>query len=225
MIRLVLLRHGSSEWNLCGRFTGWTEIALDEQGLSQARQAGKRLDDAGLHFDEVHDSVLLRAHQTVDCILKEELPRYSSWRLNERHYGKLQGMNKEEIFALWGEQRARLWWRGYFEAPPPLDLDDPRHPRFDPLYADLDPALLPASESLADCQKRLLPYWNEVLAPRIAAGKSLLVVSHGNTLRSLVMHLEGISPERIENVEIPSGVPILYCFDANLEIREKRLLP
>ena len=220
--RLVLIRHGNSDWNLSNRFTGWTDIPLNEEGLDQAAAAGQRLAEEGLDFDEVHTSVLQRTHQTADSLLTAachaSISRHSSWRLNERHYGQLQGLIKQEIFATWGEQRSRRWWRGYFEAPPPLEMSDPRHPRFDPLYAELDAALLPCSESLSDCQRRLLPYWFEVLAPRIAAKHSLLVISHGNTLRSLVMHLEKIAPAAIEKVEIPSGVPLVYRFNEDIEM-------
>jgi 2,3-bisphosphoglycerate-dependent phosphoglycerate mutase len=218
---LVLVRHGNSEWNLSGRFTGWTDIPLTEQGAVQAVAAGRRLTAEGLVFDEAHTSVLQRTHQTADSLLAAAshaaIPRYSSWRLNERHYGQLQGLSKQEIFSTWGEQRYRRWWRGYFEAPPPLELSDSRHPRFDPLYAELDAALLPCSESLSDCQRRLLPYWHDVLVPRLAGNRRLLVVSHGNTIRSLVMHLEQIAPDAIEGVEIPSGVPLVYRFNKALE--------
>jgi 2,3-bisphosphoglycerate-dependent phosphoglycerate mutase len=219
---LVLFRHGSSEWNLSNRFTGWTDIPLTGHGLAQADAAGKRLAAAGLQFDEVHTSALQRTQQTAARLLAAAhhpaIPHYSSWRLNERHYGQLQGMNKQEIFAQWGEENSRRWWRGYTEAPPPLELDDPRHPRFDPLYAGLNPALLPRSESLADCQRRLLPYWHEVMEPRIQANKKLLVISHGNTLRSLVMYLENIAPDAIEKVEIPPGVPMIYRFNGAMEV-------
>ena len=220
--RLVLIRHGNSDWNLSNRFTGWTDIPLNQGGLDQAAVAGRQLAAESLVVDEVHTSVLRRTHQTAVSLLnaagQSSIPRYSSWRLNERHYGQLQGLIKQEIFATWGEQRSRRWWRGYFESPPPLEMCDPRHPRFDPLYADLDPALLPCSESLSDCQCRLLPYWHEVLAPRIAANLRLLVISHGNTLRSLVMHLEKIAPAAIDKVEIPSGVPLVYRFNEHLEM-------
>jgi 2,3-bisphosphoglycerate-dependent phosphoglycerate mutase len=219
---VVLLRHGHSEWNLSDRFTGWTDIPLTEVGLAEAAAAGRRLSEAGFAFDEVHGSVLQRTRQTVETLLTAmgtpTVPLYTTWRLNERHYGALQGMNKHEIFATWGEEASRRWWRGYYEPPPPLDRDDPRHPRFDPLYADLDPKDLPASESLRDCQQRTLPYWNEVLAPRLRAGRRLLVVSHGNTLRGLVMYLEGISAEAMEHVEIPSGVPLVVRFAADFTV-------
>jgi 2,3-bisphosphoglycerate-dependent phosphoglycerate mutase len=225
---LVLIRHGNSEWNLSNRFTGWTDILLTEQGLAQAATAGRRLAAEGLVFDQVHTSVLQRTRQMADSMLSamnhSAIPRYSTWRLNERHYGQLQGLNKQEIFAIWGEQRSRRWWRGYFDPPPPLEMDDQRHPRFDPLYTELDSEMLPCSESLSDCQRRLLPYWHEVMAPCIAANLRLLVVSHGNTIRSLVMHLEKITPDAIEQVEIPSGVPLVYRFNEALEFTGREWL-
>ena len=220
--QLVLFRHGKSEWNLSNRFTGWTDIPLTEYGLAQAAEAGKKLAAAGLQFDEVHTSVLHRTQQTAHALLAAAqhppIPHHATWRLNERHYGQLQGMVKQEIFEHWGEEKSRRWWRGYSEAPPPLEQNDPRHPRFDPLYANLPPALLPCSESLADCQRRLLPYWHEVLAPRIKANKRLLIISHGNTLRSLLMHLENLTPAAIEKVEITSGVPLIIRFNQKLEV-------
>lgn len=225
---LVLVRHGNSEWNLSGRFTGWADIPLNEQGEAQAAAAGRLLAAEGIVFDAVHTSVLHRTHQTADSLLsalqQTTIPRHASWRLNERHYGQLQGLSKQEIFAIWGEQNSRRWWRGYFDPPPPLEMDDPRHPRFDPHYAGFDPALLPRSESLSDCQRRLLPYWHEVLAPRIASGHKLLVISHGNTIRSLVMHLERIAPDAIEGVEIPSGAPLVYRFGSALEVAGRERL-
>lgn len=221
--QVVFIRHGHSEWNLTDRFTGWTDIPLTEVGLAEAAAAGRRLAQAGFAFDEVHGSVLQRTRQTVEALLASMgtpgLPFFTSWRLNERHYGTLQGMDKHEIFSTWGEAASRRWWRGYFEPPPPLDFNDPRHPRFDALYAALDPAGLPASESLRDCQQRTLSYWNEVLAPRIRAGRRLLVVSHGNTLRGLVMHLDGLSAEAVEQVEIPAGVPLVVRFGPDLTVR------
>jgi 2,3-bisphosphoglycerate-dependent phosphoglycerate mutase len=219
---VVLFRHGHSEWNLSDRFTGWTDIPLTEVGIVEAAAAGRRLAQAGYAFDEVHGSVLLRTRQTAEALLAAmgtpEVPLFTSWRLNERHYGALQGLNKREIFSTWGETASRRWWRGYVEPPPPLDWNDPRHPRLDPLYAALAPADLPASESLRDCQRRTLPYWNEVLVPRLRAGRRLLVISHGNTLRGLVMHLDGLSAEEMEGVEIPSGVPLVYRFAPDLSV-------
>lgn len=219
---LVFLRHGHSEWNLSNRFTGWTDIHLTEVGLSEAEAAGRHLAAAGLGFDEAHVSALRRTRQTAQAALaaagSAHVPIHASWRLNERHYGALQGLNKQEIFAAWGEQRARAWWRGYSEAPPQVEWDDPRHPRHDAKYADLDPADLPAGESLSQCQQRALPYWREVLLPRLAAGRRMLVVSHGNTLRGLVMHLDGLSPAAMEQVEIPSARPLIYRFAADLSL-------
>jgi 2,3-bisphosphoglycerate-dependent phosphoglycerate mutase len=228
---VVFIRHGHSEWNLGDRFTGWTDIPLTASGIDQAAQAGRGLAAAGYAFDEAHGSVLLRTRQTIETLLAAmghaPLPIAETWRLNERHYGALQGMNKKEIFAAWGEEQSRRWWRGYVEAPPALADDDPRHPRFDPRYAALDPALLPASESLADCQRRTLPYWHEVLAPRVAAGRRLLVASHGNTLRSLVMHFDGLDAEAMMHVEIPPGVPLIYRYTPDLKVvgREWLALP
>ena len=219
---LVLLRHGHSEWNLADRFTGWTDIALTEVGLAEAAAAGQRLARAGLAFDAVHVSALRRTRQTAEAVLAamgvRGLPLLADWRLNERHYGALQGMNKTEIFATWGEVASRRWWRGVEAAPPPLADDDPRHPRFDPLYAAVPAPQLPASESLRDCQRRLLPYWQTVLVPALQAGQRLLVVSHGNTLRALMMHLDALNDAAVETLEIPSGVPCLYEFDSAMRV-------
>ena len=227
-VHLVLIRHGNSEWNLSGRFTGWTDIPLNQAGLAQAAQAGERLARHRLMFDELHTSALHRAGEFAASLLAAmrhpPIPHHATWRLNERHYGQLQGMSKHEIFAAWGEANFRRWWRGYFEAPPALNIDDPRHPRFDPLYAALAPEQLPRSESLSDCQRRLLPYWHETIVPRIAAGQRLLIVSHGNTLRSLVMHIDRIAPDAIEKVEIPSGVPLVYRFNTSLVVIGKEWL-
>ncbi len=219
---LVLLRHGHSEWNLADRFTGWTDIALTEVGLAEAAAAGQRLVRAGLAFDAVHVSALRRTRQTAEAVLAvmgvRGLPLLADWRLNERHYGALQGMNKTEIFATWGEAASRRWWRGVEAAPPPLADDDPRHPRFDPLYAAVPAPQLPASESLRDCQRRLLPYWQTVLVPALQAGQRLLVVSHGNTLRALIMYLDALNDAAVETLEIPSGVPCLYEFDSAMRV-------
>lgn len=225
---LVLLRHGHSEWNLSDRFTGWTDIPLTEVGLAEAAVAGRRLARSGHRFDEVHVSVLMRTRQTAEAVLTAmgtpEVPVHATWRLNERHYGALQGMNKREIFSAWGEQAARRWWRGYHTPPPAVDRDDPRHPRFDPRYADLSPDDLPATESLEDCQRRMLPYWHAVLAPRVREGRRLLVISHGNTLRGLVMHLDQLSPEAMERVEIAPGVPLVYRLSPELAVVDKAWL-
>jgi len=226
--QLILLRHSTSVWNRSGRFTGWSDLPLGERDLEQAFAMGDRLAHRHIAFDAVHHSRLQRTRQTAEVLLAganhRPIPFHATWRLNERHYGQLQGMDKQEIFGKWGEEKYRRWWRGYFEPPPPLDWEDSRHPRFDPLYADLDPALLPASESLHDCQKRLLPYWSETIAPALTAGNSLLVVSHGNTLRGLIMLLDRLDPAAIEKVEVPSGVPLRYRFDAQLSVVGKEWL-
>lgn len=225
---LVLVRHGHSEWNLCHRFTGWTDIAITEIGLNEAALAGKCLAKQGYHFDEVHVSALQRTRQTADAILSamahSDIPYHQSWRLNERHYGQLQGLNKDQIFESWGEENSRRWWRGYCEPPPQLEVNDSRHPSFDPLYADIDPALLPLSESLEQCQQRLLPYWHKTVVPLIRSNRNLLIISHGNTLRSLCMYLEKISAEDIEKVEIPSAVPLVYHFDGAFNLIKKQWL-
>ena len=225
---LVLLRHGHSTWNLTDRFTGWTDIALTGIGIDEAELAGHRLATAGFCFDEAHVSLLRRTRQTALAVLAvagdAAAPLHASWRLNERHYGALQGMNKRETFAAWGEARSRAWWRGYHQPPPPLGADDPRHPRFDPRCAHLDAALLPACESLADCQRRVLPYWRDELLPRLAEGRRLLVVSHGNTLRALVMHLDGLTPEAMEQLEIPSARPLVCRFDDDLTVTAREWL-
>lgn len=225
---LVLLRHGHSEWNLTDRFTGWTDIPLTEVGLNEAAEAGRQLAAAGHEFDEIHISILQRTRQTARKVLEamgmQDIPVFSTWRLNERHYGALQGLNKKEIFATWGEKESRRWWRGYHEPPPPLDFNDSRHPRFDPLFAKLPADELPIGESLSDCQRRMLPYWNEVLSPRLRAGRRLLVISHGNTLRGLVMHLEKLSAEEMEHVEIPSGVPLVYLLSNEMRVEGKKWL-
>lgn len=222
---VVLLRHGHTEWNLTDRFTGWTDIALTGVGIAEAEEAGRLLAGAGLRPDEVHVSRLRRTRQTAVALLAAAgaagVPIHTTWRLNERHYGALQGMNKHEIFAAWGEERSRAWWRGYHAPPPALTPEDPRHPRLDRRYAGLDPALLPATESLRDCQQRTLPYWDEVIVPCIAAGRRPLVVSHGNTLRGLLMHLERLTAEAMEKVEIPAGVPLVYELSGDLEVTGK----
>jgi 2,3-bisphosphoglycerate-dependent phosphoglycerate mutase len=225
---VVFMRHGHTVWNLADRFTGWTDIPLTGVGIGQAEQAGRALARAGLGLDEVHVSRLRRTRQAALALLAAAgwagIRIHSTWRLNERHYGALQGMNKHEIFAIWGEQQSRAWWRGYYTPPPPLPPEDPRHPRFDRHYADLEPALLPAGESLRDCQQRTLLYWLQVLVPRVDAGRRVLVVSHGNTLRGLVMHLEHLTAEAMEKVEIPSGVPLVYRLSAAGAVVDKAWL-
>ena len=225
---VVFIRHGHSEWNLTNRFTGWTDIDLNEIGFAESAAAGRQLAAAGYGFDAAYVSALQRTRQTAETLLASaglgNTPIHEDWRLNERHYGALQGMVKQEIFAAWGEENSRRWWRGYHEPPPALDPGDPRHPSHDPRYCGIDPALLPASESLRDCQQRALSCWREELLPRLSAGQRLLVVSHGNTLRGLVMHLDGISAEAMEQVEIPAGVPLAYRFAPDLAVESREWL-
>ena len=219
---LVLVRHGHSEWNLHDRFTGWTDISLTEVGLREAQNCGRLLAEHGFQFDEIHQSVLKRTHQTAEQILlgarHADIPSFRDWRLNERHYGCLQGMSKIEIIEKWGEQDSFAWWRGYATPPPPLDHNDPRNPRLDPLYGNVEPALLPRSESLEQCQQRVLHYWDQGLVPRINSGKRLLVVSHGNTMRALCMNIENISEKDIERLEIPAAEPLVYHFNQGMEL-------
>lgn len=228
-MQIILLRHGRSEWNRSGRFTGWADIALSETGLAESARAGEHLAAAGYSFDEIHLSLLCRCRQAAEALLAAmrhpRVPVHADWRLNERHYGQLQGMNHHEIAIRWGEENFRRWRRGYFQAPPPLAMDDPRHPSHNPLFADLPAARGPFSESLSDCQRRLLPWWEDTALPRLRAGKRLLVISHGNALRGLVMHLEHIAPDAIEHVEIPSGLPLAYTLSPDdLRVLEKRWL-
>ncbi|MDH5301883.1 MAG: 2,3-bisphosphoglycerate-dependent phosphoglycerate mutase [Gammaproteobacteria bacterium] len=226
--RLVLLRHGHSEWNLTDRFTGWTDIALTDIGLQEAALCGRIIAEADFAFDEVHLSALKRTRQTAEQLLlaaqHPAIPMHTSWRLNERHYGELQGLDKQQIFAQWGKEQSRRWWRGFTDAPPALDHSDLRHPRHDPLYRDIEPQLMPGSESLQQCQQRLIPYWQQTLTPRIQAGRRLLVVSHGNTLRALRMHVEDISPKDIEQVEIPSAQALVYYFDQHMRLLDSQWL-
>ncbi len=211
---LVLLRHGESTWNKTNLFTGWTDVPLSEKGEEEAREAGRLLRGEGYTFDAVHTSVLLRAIQTANLTLEEMdlawIPVVRHWRLNERHYGALQGLNKKETSDRYGQEQVFQWRRGYDVPPPPLDPEDERHPSHDPRYADLAPDLLPASECLKDVCERMLPYWYDWIVPEIRSGKRLLVAAHGNSLRALVKHLDGISDEDIPGLNIPTGIPLVY---------------
>ncbi len=218
--KLVLLRHGQSTWNLENRFTGWTDVGLSELGLQEAHTAGKLLREGGYTFDVAYTSVLKRAIQTLWVTMEEMelewIPVYRSWRLNERHYGALQGLNKAEMAVKFGEAQVKLWRRSYDVPPPPLDWDDPRHPRFDRRYAGLSKEELPACESLKDTVARMLPYWFEPLAPAVKSGQRVLVSAHGNSLRALVKYLDHISDQAIVELNIPTGIPLVYELDADL---------
>ncbi len=226
--KLVLVRHGQSTWNLENLFTGWTDVDLTDQGRKEAKEAGRLLQAEGFSFDSAYTSVLKRAIRTLWILLDEMdlmwLPVERDWRLNERHYGALQGLDKAQTVERHGAEQVKIWRRSYDIPPPPLALDDPRHPRFDPRYAGLNPADLPATESLKDTLVRVVPYWEQRLAPQLQKGRNVLVVAHGNSLRALVKMLDGISDADITEFNIPTGVPIAYELDAQLKPRSRRFL-
>jgi 2,3-bisphosphoglycerate-dependent phosphoglycerate mutase len=228
MRTLVLLRHGESTWNQENRFTGWTDVDLTDRGREEAREAGRMMKAEGLGFDLLFTSVLKRAIWTSVLTLDELdllwLPVRRSWRLNERHYGALQGLNKAETAAQHGEAQVKIWRRSYDIPPPPLAPDDPRHPSRDPRYKDLAPSEIPATESLKDTVARFLPYWHEAIAPAIAEGSRVLIVAHGNSLRALVKYLDGVSDTAIVELNIPTGIPLLYELDAQLQPIRSRYL-
>lgn len=225
---LVLLRHAQSLWNLENRFSGWADIGLSEQGIDEAHHAGAALRRHGFHFDVAFASRLARATQTLDIVLAElgqrAVPVISDWRLNERHYGALQGLDKAETAARYGETQFQRWRRGWADRPPALAPDDPRHSRFDAAYADVPPVSLPVAESLSDTYRRVVPYWEQNIAPRIARGDNVLVVSHGNTLRALVKYLDGMDDRAVEQLEIPTGRPLVYRFSAGMRALRPRYL-
>ena len=219
--KLVLIRHGESVWNLENRFTGWTDVGLTEKGAQEAHNGGKMLKDQGFTFDVAYTSVLKRAIKTLWIVLEdmelEWITVHRAWQLNERHYGSLQGLNKSEMAVKFGEEQVKIWRRSYDTRPPALELDDPRHPRFDPRYAGMDAKDLPASECLKDTVERMLPFWHNTIAPAIQSGKQVLVVAHGNSLRALVKYLDNISDEEIVGLNIPTGMPLVYELDADLK--------
>ncbi len=221
MNRLVLLRHGESTWNRENRFTGWTDVDLTEKGIEEARQAGRELKAAGFRFDLAFTSLQKRAIRTLWLVLEEMdlmwIPVHRSWRLNERHYGALQGLNKAETAAKFGDDQVLRWRRSYDEPPPPVDESDERYPGGDPRYRHLPKNQLPRSECLKDTVARVLPYWNEVIAPEIRAGRKVLIAAHGNSLRALVKHLDNLSGEAVVGLNIPTGIPLVYELDDALK--------
>ncbi len=225
---LVLLRHGQSTWNLENRFTGWKDVGLTEQGTQEACEAGRLMQAEGLDFDVVFTSLQRRAITTAFHALSEMdrlwLPVTKSWRLNERHYGALQGLNKKETTDQHGADQVLVWRRSYDVPPPALELSDERHPRNDPQYRALPADMLPATECLADVVVRMLPFWYDAIAPAMLAGKRVLIVAHGNSLRALVKHLEGISDDEITGLNIPTGIPLAYELDAQLGHESHRYL-
>lgn len=228
MHTLVLLRHGESTWNQENRFTGWEDVDLSERGVEEARAAGALLKGEGYVFDRAYSSVLKRAIRTLNLVLEAMdlmwLPVERSWRLNERHYGALQGLNKAEMAAQYGEEQIRIWRRSYDVPPPPVDPDDPRTGRGDPRYADLEGRSRPRGECLADTVARVVPYWQDQIAPRVRRGERVLIAAHGNSLRALVKYLERISAEEIVGMNIPTGIPLVYRLDRELEPIERRYL-
>jgi len=221
MQKLVLLRHGESQWNLENRFTGWRDVDLTPLGEEEAKSSGQILKEEGYGFDVIHTSVLTRAIRTMEMCLKEmgldDIPIHYHWRLNERHYGALQGLNKAETAEEYGEEQVHTWRRSYATPPPKLDPDDERHPRFDERYKDLTPEELPASECLKDTVDRFLPYWHDQIAPDVKSGKRVLIVAHGNSLRALVKYLDNVSDEEIVGLNIPTGVPLVYELEESLK--------
>lgn len=220
MVDLILLRHGESLWNREGRFTGWTDVDLSPQGIDEAHHAAKLIDSGGYVFHAAYTSVLKRAIRTLWVVMDDldrmYLPVHRSWRLNERNYGALQGLDKKETTQEYGSEQVHLWRRSYDVRPPSLSWDDPRHPRFDPRYADLDPENLPAAESLHDTLKRVLPIWEEQIATDLKRGLPVLIVAHGNSLRALVKYLDAIPDTDIANLNIPTGYPLVYELDDDL---------
>lgn len=228
MYKLVLIRHGESQWNQENRFTGWQDVDLSEKGRAEALKGGKALKENGFVFDVAYTSVLKRAIHTLDYVLDQVdqvwLPVHKEWRLNERHYGALQGLNKSETAARHGEEQVKIWRRSYDTPPPAMDLNDPRHPSKDPRYKEVNPAELPSGESLKDTVARFLPLWKNTITSEITSGKKVLIVAHGNSLRALMQHLESMSAEEIMGVNMPTGIPLVYELDANFKVIDKKFI-
>lgn len=226
-MKLILLRHGESVWNKENRFTGWTDVDLSSKGVDEAINAGKIMKNNNITFDVAFSSVLLRAKRTLDLVLKEmnvNVPVYYSYRLNERHYGALQGLNKDETRKKYGEEQVHIWRRSYDVRPPMLTIDDPRYPGNDPLYKDLSKDELPLTECLKDTLERVLPYYNNEIKTHLLKGENVLIVAHGNSIRSIIKYIENITDEDIMNVEIPTAVPYIYELDNELNIINKTIL-
>ena len=224
IFKLVLLRHGESTWNKENRFTGWTDVDLSDKGVQEAKEAGKRLKEEGYIFDVAFTSVLKRGIRTLWIVLDVMdlmwIPVYRSWRLNERHYGALQGLYKSKMATEVGEEQVLIWRRSYDTPPPALKTSDPRYPGNDLIYKDLNPNDIPLTECLKDTVERFMPYWNEIIVPTIKAGKSILISAHGNSLRSLVKYLDNVPEEEIVKLNIPTGIPLIYELDEDLKAIE-----
>lgn len=220
MKKLVLLRHGESVWNKENRFTGWTDVGLTDKGVAEAHEAARQLSEQGYTFDVAYTSVLKRAIETLWIVLRDMdlmwIPVYRHWRLNERHYGALQGLNKAETAEKHGEEQVLIWRRAYDTPPPALEFDDERYPGKDPRYADLTPDELPLTECLKDTVERMLPYWFDTIAPDVQSGRRVLVAAHGNSLRALVKHLDDIPDDEIVGLNIPTGIPLVYELNDDL---------
>ena len=228
MYTLVVIRHGESTWNHENRFTGWKDVDLAEKGVIEAQKAGKALKERGLDFNMAYTSRLTRAIKTLNYVLDEMklhwIPVTKEWRLNERHYGDLQGLNKTETAEKHGEEQVKIWRRSYDTPPPLMSKDNPEHPTKDPRYQDVLPADLPSGESLKDTVARFLPLWNQKISMDLKTGKKVLIVAHGNSLRSLIMHLEKLSPAEIMEVNVPTGIPLVYKLGPSFEVLSKEFL-
>jgi 2,3-bisphosphoglycerate-dependent phosphoglycerate mutase len=228
MYKLVLIRHGESQWNQENRFTGWQDVDLSEKGRAEALKGGNALKDKGFKFDVAYTSVLKRAIHTLDFVLNQVdqvwLPVHKEWRLNERHYGALQGLNKAETAAKHGEEQVKIWRRSYDTPPPAMDKNDPRHPSHDARYSGVPAGELPSGESLKDTVARFLPLWKNTIAPEIKAGKKVLIVAHGNSLRALMQHLENMTPDEIMGVNMPTGIPMVYELDKDFKVLKKEFV-
>jgi len=228
MNKLVLIRHGESTWNKENRFTGWTDVELSERGIREATEAGQTLKKEGFNFKIAYTSYLTRAIRTLWLIQEQMdlfwIPVYKTWRLNEKHYGILQGLNKAEMVEKYGDKQVLVWRRSYDVAPPPLPEDDPRHPKHDPRYADLDPKDIPATEALKQTVDRIVPYWKDEMEPNLIVHKEVLVAAHGNSLRGIVKYLKGISDEDIIGLNLPTGIPYVFEFDDNMNLQKDYFL-
>ena len=228
MPTLILVRHGQSDWNLENRFTGWVDVDLSPAGVDEARAAGRALAEEGIRIDRAYTSVLKRAIRTLWIVLDEMdqmwVPVERSWRLNERHYGALQGLDKAETAAVHGVEQVRIWRRSYATPPPALDADDPTHPRFERRYGHISRGDLPSAESLKTTLERVLPYWDDTVAPVLARGETVMIAAHGNSLRALVKYLDGISEADILELNIPTGLPLIYDLEADLTVKSSRYL-
>lgn len=227
-MQLVFIRHGFSEWNAKNLFTGWRDVNLTERGIEEAKSAGQKLKEAGFEFDVAFTSVLTRAIKTCNIVLEESdqlwIPQIKNWRLNERHYGALQGLDKKETAEKYGDEQVHIWRRSYDTSPPDLDPQDPNSAHKDRRYANLPKDLIPNAENLKITLERVLPFWEDQIAPALISGKRVLVTAHGNSLRALAKHIEGISDEDIMDLEIPTGQPLVYELDDNLKVISKRYL-